>query len=65
MVVGWVTSVLHIAPVFPWSGGLAAAWVPNLLAPDDVHDVEALVVLHDELSKFLTLGVVCLLISCD
>ena len=60
VVVGWVTSVFHLAPVLPWSGGLATAWVPDLLAPDDVHDVEALVVLHDVLSKFLALGVVCL-----
>lgn len=51
-------SVLHISPVFPGGRSLAVAGVPDLLTPNDVHDAEALMVIHDPLSNSLALGVV-------
>lgn len=58
MVVGDGATVFHVSPVLPASGLLAVAWVPDLLAPDDVHDIQVLMVLHDPFSEILALGVV-------
>lgn len=63
MVVGVITSVFHLSPVFPAKGEIVAAWVPDPLAPDDVHDIEFLVVLLNPLSYLLALGVAALFVA--
>ena len=58
VVVGGVASVFHLAPVLPGGIEVVTAWVPDLLAPDDVHDIKFLVVLLNPFGDFLTLGVI-------
>lgn len=58
MVLGSITAVLHLAPVLPGSIKVVALRVPDLLTPDDVVDVELLVVLLSPLREFLALLVV-------
>ena len=60
VVLGGITAVLHLAPVLPGSIKVVALGVPDLLTPDDVVDVELLVVLLNPLSEGLTLLVICL-----
>lgn len=40
------TSVLHSSPSGPWPDGITR-WAPDLLAPDDVLEVETRTVVHD------------------
>ena len=42
------TSVLHSSPSGPWANSITR-WAPDLLAPDDVLEVESPTVVHDPL----------------
>ena len=49
MILGNVATVLHGAPARPGAGGVLG-WAPDLLAPDDILEVDAVAVVHDPFS---------------